>query len=167
MKDNDLSGMVLQRFYDLRHEQSGVQLDDVRIPGEGMERVTSNICKQLSDHGLIHWDSHNSLDDTSFGGIGDITASGVDVIEGSTRAPIAITLHDQSVSVHGSSNVQIGQRNAIHANIDIKKIHSAIENSNASRVEKDEAKSLWSNILNNATFAAVVGALTGGILPAH
>jgi hypothetical protein len=103
MKDNELRGIVLQKFYDLRHDQSVVQLGDVLIPGEGMERVTSNICKQLSDHGLIEWDSHNSLDETSLGGIGNITANGVDVIEGSSRAPIAITLHDQSVRRLGVS----------------------------------------------------------------
>jgi hypothetical protein len=96
MKDNDLRGLVLKRFYDLRHEQIDIQFHDVLLPGEGMERVTSNICRQLSDHGLIDWQNHNSLDETSFGGIGYITANGVDVIEGHSRPPIAITVHDQA-----------------------------------------------------------------------
>jgi hypothetical protein len=160
MKDNDLRGLVLKRFYDLRHEQIDIQFHDVLLPGEGMERVTSNICRQLSDHGLIDWQNHNSLDETSFGGIGYITANGVDVIEGHSRPPIAITVHDQSVAVHGSSNVQIGNENVLHANISIGQIHTAIDKSNTSPTQKAEAKSLWEKVFNNATFAAVIGALT-------
>lgn len=50
---------------------------------------------------------------TSFGGMGRITARGIDVVEGNARAPITVTLHHHSVSVSHSSNVQIGDSNTI------------------------------------------------------
>jgi RIP homotypic interaction motif len=70
-----------------------------------------NICKQLGEHGLIKWVDASGL--TSFGGMGRITARGVDVVEGTVRAPITVTLHHHSISVSHSSNVQIGDSNKI------------------------------------------------------
>ena len=66
-----------------------------------------NICEQLGEHGLLHWRSLKGL--TIDGGMGKISARGVDVVEGTARAPIAITL--QTISVSQSSNVQIGDSN--------------------------------------------------------
>ena len=159
VKDNDLRGTVLQNFYDLRHKKSSLQLPDVAIPDADW-RVTSNICMQLSDHGLIEWSPSNSIDETIFGGLGRITAHGVDVIEGHSRPRIAITVHDRSVAVHGSTNVQIGNSNTLSATIDINNVFKAIDESTASDEQKEEAKSLFTKLTGNATFAAIIGAIT-------
>lgn len=63
----------------------------------------------------------------SGGGYGRITAFGIDVIEDEATPPFAINLYDHSISVHGSSNVQIGDSNTISANIDFAKVMSAID----------------------------------------
>jgi hypothetical protein len=44
-------------------------------------------------------------------GMGAITGRGVDVIEGTTKPPISITIHDRSVKISGSSGVIVGNGN--------------------------------------------------------
>ncbi len=112
MKDGDLRGIVLEKFYEVRNQQpsfvnplgfselSSIESDHNRL---------LNVCGQLGEHGLIHWKSLNT--NTTVGGMGRISASGVDVIEGTARAPITVTLHDHRISVTESTNVQIGDSN--------------------------------------------------------
>ena len=94
-------------------------VDPLRLPGldaiEPDHIRLLNICEQLAEHGLLHWRSLRGL--TVDGGMGNISASGVDVVEGTARAPIAITLH--TISVIQSSNVQIGDSNTQDVNVRI------------------------------------------------
>ena len=93
---------------------------------------------------------------------GRITAGGIDVIEGTAPAPISITLHDHSVSVTGSTNVQIGNANTQSVQLEIKKILTKIDQTGASQPEKQEAKSLLERLSNNALLVSLVGGLFGG-----
>lgn len=113
MTDGELRGIVLQEFYNRRNlpgmvnalsfpEALAVEPDQLRL---------FRICEQLKEHGLIKGVVMNSLD--TFGMMGNITANGVDVIEGTARAPITVILHDHSISVSQSSNIQIGDSNTI------------------------------------------------------
>jgi len=84
------------------------------------------------------------------------------------RAPISITLHDNSVRVTGSSNVQIGNANVQAVNLEMQKIMAKIDEAQASAPEKQEARSLLERLSNNPLLAGVIGALiSGGIGPAH
>jgi hypothetical protein len=113
MTDGALRGEVLKKFYAVRNQPA--ILAPQNLPGiETLETDYNrliNICEQLGQHGLLQWVSANSL--TSVGGMSRITARGVDVVEGTARASIAITFHDRRISVTGSSNVQIGDSNTI------------------------------------------------------
>ena len=113
MKDGDLRGIVLEKFYEIRNDSDLVNVAElpeiVSLEPNVIRRV--NICEQLGQYGLIKWVSANST--TSVGGFGKITARGVDVVEGTARAPITVTLHDHRISVSQSSNVQIGDSNTI------------------------------------------------------
>jgi hypothetical protein len=113
MTDGELRGIVLQKFYDLRN-QSGM-LNAVASPDlqaiEPDQYRLYRICEQLREHGLIKGISLDGLN--TFGSMGNITANGVDVIEGTARAPITVTLNDHRISVSRSSNVQIGDSNSI------------------------------------------------------
>jgi hypothetical protein len=93
--------------------------------------------------------------------MGKITAHGVDVIEGTARAPITITLHDRRISVSESSNVQIGNSNVQDVKFDIKKLIAAVDHSNASDTEKAEAKSLLEKLASNKLVQAALAALFG------
>ncbi len=149
MRDADLRGIVLQKFYDERH-RSGF----VRAPFDTQSDpvIITNICRQLSEHGLIEWKPAMANPPQ---GMGRITAHGVDVVEGTSRAAIAVHI-DQSVSVSGS-HVQIGSGNIQHVSIDIEKITTAIDHSTATTEAKAEAKSLLARFLENPIIAAIAG----------
>lgn len=161
MTDGELRGLVLQKFYDLRHEDNNIQLPKVAEVAPDEPRRIANICKQLGQNGLIDWRPIESLSDV-IGGMGEITARGVDVIEGTANPPIAITLYDHSVSVHESSHVQIGNSNTQNVTMHIGKLIAAVDHSNASDAEKKEAKSLLQKLAENPLVQSVWGYVFGG-----
>jgi hypothetical protein len=161
MRDTERRGIVLERFYDVRHKVDWFDFNALRTHVMMDQTELANICKQLGQHGLIEWESV----DTLTGNIpmrGRITASGIDVIEGTAPAPISITLHDHSVRVTSSSNVQIGNANTQTVQLEIKKILTKIEQAGASQSEKQEAKSLLERLSNNALLVSLVGGLFSG-----
>jgi hypothetical protein len=161
MKDSERRGIILERFYDARHKVDWLEFEALRTHVTMDWTEISNICKQLGQHGLIEWQSF----DTLTGNIpmrGRITASGIDVIEGNTSAPISIILHDHSVRVSGSTNVQIGNSNTQTLQNEIQRILTKIEQSNAPPSEKQEAKSLLERLSNNALLVSLLGGLLGG-----
>lgn len=119
MKDGELRGIVLEKFYELRNQPTMINVpalpEIISLEPNVVRRV--NICEQLGQNGLIHWTSTNSM--STVGGMGKITARGVDVVEGTARAPITVTLHDHRISVSQSSHVQIGDSNTISQSLGI------------------------------------------------
>jgi hypothetical protein len=160
MKDGEARGLVLARFYDARHKIDWLSLEALRTHLVMDQTQMANVCEQLSQHGLIVFEALRG-DGGIVAGMGRITASGVDVIEGNLRSPIAITFHDQSVTVTGSSHVQIGNSNVSTTNVDIGKLIAAIDRSTASDGEKTEAKSLIEKITSNPLVVAVLGSVLG------
>jgi hypothetical protein len=93
-------------------------------------------------------------------GMGRITNLGVDVVEGNTAAPIAISI-DRSISVSGSTHVQIGDGNVQDLHMNADKIVGAINRSTATGAEKEEAKSLLARLLDNPILSRIVGLIVG------
>lgn len=164
MKDSDARGIVLERFYDARHKVGQLGLDALSTHVTIPPQVLANICEQLGEYDLIHWHPLKAVGHV--GGMGRITAKGVDVIEGNTAPPITVTLHDHSISVIGSQNVQIGNANQQTVAIEIGKLANIIDSMNASDAEKKEAKGIIERITTNplvvAAFGAVFGKALGG-----
>lgn len=154
MKDSGLRAIVLKKFYDLRKDGGIWKLtsDDI---GEMELSEYERIGAQLGKQGYLEW--HNSLD--GHNGQGRITSKGVDVVEGNLNPAIAITMHDHSVSVQGSNNVQVGTGNTISHYSDVSRIESAISKMPISNDEKVRTKSLLDQISSNASFASLVGAI--------
>jgi hypothetical protein len=161
MTDGELRGIVLEKFYELRHEKDVLKLPDIDSFGQNEPIRIANICEQLGQHGLIEWQTSRGLDGF-VGGLGKITANGVDVIEGTASAPITVTLHDQRISVSSSSNVQIGNSNTQGVNLNIGKLIVAVDHSNASEAEKKEAKSLLERIAANPLVQKILAAMLSG-----
>jgi hypothetical protein len=109
----------------------------------------------LGQHGLLEWTPIKS-DFGLINGMGQISASGVDVVEGAKTPPIAIQF--QNITVSGSSNVAIGDSNVQTVNIQIDKIVQAIDNSPGAAVEKEEAKSLLRKFLAHPLVSTIVDA---------
>lgn len=92
MTDGKLRGIVLKKFYDLRNQPgmlNAVELPELQAIEPDQYRL-HRICEQLTERGLIKAISLNTL--TSFGSMGNITALGVDVIEGNDRTPILLPI---------------------------------------------------------------------------
>ena len=165
MKDNEIRGLVLQKYYDRRRDGefqwSKEELLNFLEVASFDHVDLFRACDQLAEHGLIDWHPIHVRGQT-IAGAGKITAFGVDVIEGSVKPPISITL-DHSISVHGSSNVQIGSHNTQDFSIQIGKIVSAIDQSSVSEAQKAEAKSLLKKFLDHPLVASIAGGLASTI----
>jgi hypothetical protein len=149
MTDSELRGIMLHRFYDLRRQGY------VQIPTDDVfdQDTAFDICRQLAEHGLINWKPLEALGGFRTG-MGLITASGVDVVEGTKDSPISIVL-DSSVSVSGSSNVQIGNANI--QGVNAHDLRLAVDRASMTEVEKQEAKSILQRFLENSLIAKIFG----------
>jgi hypothetical protein len=161
MKDHELRAVVLQRFYELRGQiNRSWKPEDLGNEAEVAADDFYRTCDQLAEHGLIEWQPiRGSRIGHLFtrGGLGQITAKGVDVIEGTTQSPISITLdHRQTVSISGSNNI-VGDHNLMN----VEEISLAISHSNFSETEKAEAKSLWQKVSENKILNTVIGSICG------
>src|SRR5271156_6791082 len=109
MKDDELRGAILQRFYDYRHKLSIIQLPDLAsvCPGEPLR--VANICDQLAAGGLVEWRTSKSVG--AIGGIGKISAAGIDVVDGNRPAPMTIVLRNGRVSGEPPANSSINGTN--------------------------------------------------------
>jgi len=166
MTDNELRGLILQKYYDRRRggwfQWKTEDFDDVPVEFDAVDLF--RVCDQLGKHGLIEWKRAAGAPDETIGGFGKISAFGVDVIEGHAKPPISITLdHSRHITVHGSSNVQIGNANIQDVSIQIEKIIAAIDSSPASETEKAEAKSLLKKFLEHPLVTSIAGGLAGSI----
>jgi hypothetical protein len=119
MTDGELRGVVLKNFYDFRNKPGIVSL--LLLPEifsiEPDPNRLINIFIQLQEHGLIQGNEMWDLDTRD--AAGRITASGVDVVEGTSRPPITVAFHDHGIVVSQSSNVQIGDSNTISQTLGI------------------------------------------------
>ena len=163
MKDNELRGIVLQKFYEHRREPRRCwQASD--FPSDMDLREWNRICGQLKEYNYITWECETDSGHIDgqpavirFSGDGHITALGVDVAEGTKQASISITIdHSRTVNVSGSNNI-VGDNNYLN----LEKVNSEISRSNFPEVEKAEAKSLWQKVCDNKLLNTVVGSVFG------
>lgn len=161
--DSDLRGIVLRRFYERRHENSAglINLTIHDFEGGHSRNDLIRICAQLEDHDLIKKWQPNMEGGGPNLGHGAISAPGVDVIEGTRRMPLEISLNTQHITVVGSQNVQIGDANSQKLNITIEDLILEIDNSVHADSQKEEAKSVLKQLLNNPVVAAILGGLAG------
>jgi hypothetical protein len=104
MRDSELRGLILEALYNKRRKDL-VNLDQ-EVGGPPLPHAaTESILRQLVNKGLIE----RPLQPLSGLGSGRITAYGIDVVQGTTRPPLSILLHQrikvQDVPV-GEGNIQ-------------------------------------------------------------
>lgn len=158
MNDSDARGLVLRRFYDLRKTKDHLELADLADLGLA-SRDLGRALEQLADNDLIDWKPRKSSMTSAIEYLvihARITGHGTDVIEGRAIPPRAITL-DASINIHGSQGVQVGgQGNTQNVSLNLDRLNNYIDSSNASTVEKEQAKGLlkqvWENPLVKGAF---------------
>jgi len=159
MKDNELRGLFLKKYYE--HRKEGFyqpEVADFTISLEESEIV--RISEQLDQHDLINWESLNTFQQEK--GHGEITALGIDVIEGEKASPVEIKY--QNITISSSSNIQIGDQNIQDIKISIENIISSIESSSFSPQEKNEAKSKLKEFLKHPVVASILGATSSTLI---
>jgi hypothetical protein len=135
MKDTELRGLILQAFYDRRQAQSIESPTAGWIDGKTSNDEIYRICKQLGGHGLIKWNPF-----MGGGGVGVITAYGVDVVEGQRSPDIAVQLVHYTTNISNSSNVIVGNNNSQTIVNAFEEILRAIEASSGDDASKAESK---------------------------
>lgn len=152
MKDTELRGLILRAFYDRRKAQSIESPTTGWIDGKASSDELYRICKQLGDHGLIKWNPF-----ISGGGVGTITAYGVDVVEGERSPDIAVQLVHYTTNVSNSSNVIVGNNNSQTVVNAFEDISRAIESSSGDAASKAQSKSLLAQLVSSPVIAQIIG----------
>jgi hypothetical protein len=148
MKDNELRGVILEKFYEVRRERVFDPKPDnfnPPVPPEDLYRI----CDQLSEHGLIHWDPYKTFGNY-LGGIGKISAYGVDIVENEGRnSPINIIM---TTNIFNQSFV-----------FDIEQILLKINEMEASTEDKNEAKSRLKAFIEHPLVGSIIGGILGNL----
>ena len=169
LTDNQLRGILLQKAYEKRREGwvqwTSEDFTDLegRIDASSILPVTD----QLAQAGLINFKPVRDNRGQILDGVFQITAAGVDVIEGAVAAPISITLdQSQNFAFHGDAhNIQAGNNNTQNNTIsNIQSIIRDIEASNGTSSEKQEAKSRLAAFLEHPLVTNVAGGAVGAII---
>jgi hypothetical protein len=157
MTDNELRGIVLQKFYERRREGTIIPEPndfDPPVPTEDLFRI----CEQLGDHGLLDW-KRQGYNGNPFFGVGKISAYGVDIFENNEKPPIGVTFSPNFISIIQSQGVQIGDSNVQNISYVIENFITRIEQASASEEEKKEAKSKLKAFLEHPLVTSVLGGL--------
>lgn len=168
MKDTELRGIVLKKFYDLRKKGGYAQVHDlgVSLP-EVTETDLCNVCDQLGEHDLIEWKPVQDNMGKTIDGAGKIVARGVDVIESDGQgSPLKMTLPSvtQNIQIHGSQNIQIGNQNTQTITSSMESLISMISQSKATDAEKAEVKGKLQAFLEHPLLGAILGGMAGVLI---
>ncbi len=161
MNDNEIRGLLLRKYYERRREPL-FQPKPEDFSGQLTTGDILAVSSQLAEHGLIDWRSTSTMRDTERGrGLGKITAAGIDVVEGTATAPIAIRLQNVTVQDSPNANIIVGDRNTQNISANIEAIIRAINDGKGTDAQKAEAKSLLKRFVDHPLVAAVAGGLAG------
>ncbi len=157
MRDDELGGAVLQRFYDYRH-RGVLQLADVIAAASSAEPLlVVRVSERLAHAGLIEWKTSKSM--TAVGGIGRITALGVDVVEGHREPPIMLLLRDRGVVGGAATAARTGSLPVATVPGRIDQALAAIDRTSSPPAEKAAAKTLIRQLAANALAWSALGTL--------
>src|SRR5882724_7322460 len=164
MKDSVVRGCLLQLLYERRSEGPipfGQGEQAVLPPGGINHRDWLRALAQLSEYHLIDW---TPLEDQSgmglLSGFAKINDFGVKVLEGGAASPISISIDESRRTTVPQQQqapiaASIPQQQAITKALE--KVITAINQSDVSEEEKNEARSLLRKLLDSKGAARVLG----------
>src|SRR5690554_3576177 len=120
MKDSEARGLILQYLYDRRREES-VMVNDIDLGNQIIKEDIDRIVKQLYELGLVR----GELLMSGYLADAEITPHGIDVVEGNTKPPIAITMHSDNRQFNIGSitgNVQVGDFNSQQVTMNLQQL---------------------------------------------
>ncbi len=156
MKDTELRGIVLQKYYEKRRGPMFTPKPEDFDEQISFEDILA-ISGQLGEHGLITWNPIRAVEGVQFG-LGKISALGIDVVEGAATPAIKVEfVQNKSVTISGSSNVIVGDHNKQSVSHHINEIIRAIDTSQETPEQKAEAKGLLRKFIEHPLVTAVAG----------
>ena len=159
MKDTELRGLILTKYYERRRESFFRPNPEEFVPEISIENILA-ISAQLGEHGLIEWKAIKNFGNIAIG-VGKITALGIDVIEGETQPNIKVKfVQTKNINVSGSANVVIGDNNRMTVKQHLSELAHLIDNSEGTSEQKAEAKGLLSRLAEHPLIAAIAGGAT-------
>jgi hypothetical protein len=167
MKDSELRGIILTKFYEERRRARFYPTEGDFDPPIAIGEI-DRIADQLEQHGLLDLKTVGCF---TGGGrdfhaaLGKITAHGIDVIEKVSPPPLAIEwVQQKNVTIVASSGVVVGDNNQVNIGQALVNLQQAIESANAGPAEKAEAKSRLRQLLEHPLVAAIAGAAATAVL---
>jgi hypothetical protein len=146
MKDKEARGIVLRRLYELRDHGPANPRDFMNLGFA--ENAVARYLGGLAEDGYVKWKPLKGLNEY-LAYMAEITSRGSDVVEGVSPPPTSITI-DNRIAIHGSQGVQIGgQGNVLNVTLDVERLNSFIDSSDATVHEKEEAKGLLKRLSEN------------------
>ena len=133
MDEIELRGLMLEKYYQRRRERL-IGLVPSDFDGQLSEHDILTIAGQLADHGLIHWRPGHGQGGSA-GGLGTITATGIDAVEGKAVAPLEIRF-----SQPGHRPAAAAGRESVAGALE--RLARAIDDSAASSADKRSASAL-------------------------
>ncbi len=160
MKDTQLRGVILAKYYERRRGQIFTPKPKDFDPPIANEDILA-ISDQLGQHGLIEWKVQKSFGHIH-AGLGKISAFGIDVVEGEATPSIKVEfVQNKTINVSGSSNVVVGDHNQMSVTQHIAELARVIDNSNGTLEQKAEAKGLLRRLVEHPLVASVAGGAVG------
>ncbi len=162
MKDIELRGAILEKLYQKRKDPSfRAVASTMLIPGLTDEEF-SRICEHLREYKLIDVLEWHEVDNTTYMQFVKISARGIDVIESEIPPDIGIEImRNQNINISGSQNVVIGNNNSQEIKNHIIELAQAIQASDASERDKEEAKGLLSRFIEHPLVTSIIGSAVG------
>lgn len=160
MKDTQLRGVILAKYYEQRREPLFTPKPEDFDPSISIEDILA-ISDQLGQYDLIEWKSLKQ-DGGIVAGQGKINAFGIGVVEGEATPGIKVEfVQNKTVNVTGSSNVVVGDHNQLTVTQHINELTHVIDNSSGTPEEKAEAKSILRRLVECPLVAAMMGGAIG------
>jgi hypothetical protein len=159
MKDTQLRGVILAKYYERRRGQIFTPKPEDFDPPIAIEDILA-ISDQLGQHGLIEWKVLKTVGISA--GFGKISAFGIDVVEGEATADIKVEfVQNKTINVSGSSNVVVGDHNQMSVTQHIAELARVIDNSGGTPEQKAEAKGLLLRLVEHPLVASIAGGAVG------
>lgn len=158
MRDVELRGAILQRFYDFRY-RGILQLTDIVAEMRPVAPLlAAGINEQLAKAGLVGWKTSKTT--AGVGGIGRITPLGVAVVEGHREPPISLLLPGRGI-VGGRVGLRKGGLPVSATPMLLNKALAAIDQTSSPLAEKAAAKTLIRELAASPLAWSALGAAFG------
>jgi hypothetical protein len=168
MTDSQARDLILKSLYAIRKEGEVPLTPDklaLTIPNGDLLRVANQLKQQGLIAGQFQENYSTSSGEFTFA-TGKLTASGIDVVEGTPLQELGIKFVTNVNNINGSTNVIVGNNNQQTIGDSLINISQLISASSYSVSEKEAAKSILRAFLEHPVSTAVLGAAASAGLSA-